>query len=720
MLAVATVLSVLVLTTLFAATPVPASSATGAVHDGKTRVRATLISDVTQVEPGGTLRLGVQFQMDRGWHIYWRNPGEAGLASEVVWDAPQLGMGPLRWPAPATIRSPDGSITSYGYPGEVTLFSEGRVAPGTQGSISVVATADVLVCEVQCIPAKLELARTIGVGARVPDAAGSQLLDAATGRVPRSAEALGLRLAARRASPFLPGQPFDGELTVERTDGTPVRLASDSAFVPDRVPGVLSLVGTATGLGRLEIWGKAAPDRSGQPLRLQGVVGLADGRSVEVDLPFDAAPGASLRPAAAAPPAPSRTTALPLILLLAFLGGVLLNAMPCVFPVLALKAYGFTRTVHGEHGSVRAHALAYTLGIVGSLLGLAVAVLALRGAGHAVGWGFQFQEPLFVAVLTTVVVTFALSLFGLFELSVAAGANQLSSAVDRRHGALHSLGEGVLAVVLATPCSAPLLGTAVGFAFAASAPVVLLVFATVGLGLAAPFCALVLFPGIGQRLPRPGAWMERGKQLLGFALLGTAVWLLSILGELAGADGVVRLLLVLLTVALAAWAWRAWRRPAVLGLGVVGVLAVAWFALRFSPPLDEGLVRKDAWSEDAVVSALAEGRPVFVDFTADWCLSCKFNERTVLESDRVRSTLARTRTRVLVADWTRRDARIAEQLATHGRAGVPLYLVYGPARPDAPEVLPELLTPERVVTALERAALTSSQLGLSTPTPVTR
>jgi thiol:disulfide interchange protein/DsbC/DsbD-like thiol-disulfide interchange protein len=720
MLALPPVLSVLVLTSLFAAAPLPADSATGAVQDGKPRVRATLISDVTQVEPGGRLRLGVRFEIDRGWHIYWKNPGEAGLPSEVVWDAPHIALGPMRWPAPKVIRSPDGSITSYGYSGEVVLFVEGHIAPGAQGPLPVVATADVLVCEVQCIPAKLELTRFLSTGPRVPDEAGARLLDASAARVPRPADALGLRLAARRTSPFEPGKPFDGELTVEHADGSPVRLASDGAFVPDRVPGVLSIVGTLTGSGRLEVWGKAASDPSAQPLRLQGVVALADGQSAEVDLPFDAAPGASLRPAAAAPPAPSRTPALPLVLLLAFLGGVLLNAMPCVFPVLALKAYGFTRTVHGDHGSVRAHALAYTLGIVVSLLTLAVAVLALRATGHAVGWGFQFQEPLFVGLLTTVVVIFALSLFGLFELNVSAGANRLTSAVDQRHGALRSVGEGVLAVVLATPCSAPLLGTAVGFAFAASAPVVLVVFAFVGLGLAAPFCALVLFPRIGERLPRPGDWMERGKQLLGFALLGTAVWLLSILGGLAGADGVVRLLLLLLAVSLAAWAWRVWRRPAVLTLGALGLVAVAWFTLRFSPPVKEGLVRKDAWSEEAVASALAEGRPVFVDFTADWCLSCKFNERTVLESYRVRSALARTRARVLVADWTRRDARIAEELETHGRAGVPLYLVYGPARPDSPEVLPELLTPERVVTALEQAALTSGQLGLSTPTHVTR
>jgi thiol:disulfide interchange protein DsbD len=333
-----------------------------------------------------------------------------------------------------------------------------------------------------------------------------------------------------------------------------------------------------------------------------------------------------------------------------------------------------------------------------------------------VGWGFQFQEPLFVAGLSGVVLLFALNLLGVFEVTVPGhGAPTLVAAVDHAHGPLRSAGEGVLAVVLATPCSAPLLGTAVGFAFAASAPVVLAVFAAVGLGLAAPFCALVLLPGLHTHLPRPGAWMERGKQLLGFALLGTGVWLASILGSLAGVDGVVRLLAFLVVLALAAWAWGAWRkRPVLLG-GLLAVLLTGWVALRFAPGPEAASVRRDAWSEEAVSRSLAQGRPVLVDFTAEWCLSCKFNERTVLASEAVQSALARTRTQLLVADWTRRDPRITRALAAHERAGVPMYLVYSPTRPEQPEVLPELLTPDLVVSALERAASGQGSLGLSSP-----
>ena len=705
----------LLLSALVAAGPAPTPTATGGVYEGKPRVRATLVSDVTQVEPGGEFRLGVQFQMARGWHVYWKNPGEAGLPSEVVWDAPRVDVGPLRWPAPEVHRSPDDSITSYGYGGEVVLFAGAKARADVQPPLTVVATVEVLVCEVQCIPARFELTRVLGVGPQLADAAGTALLDAAAARVPRPPSAAGLRVSLRRTTSFLRGQPFEGELTVERSDGTPEPLADGDAFVPERLPGIASVQAVTDGPGRLSLWGRASPEPSTSPPRIAGVLTLASGGAIEVSAPFELPAGVAPRLAAARPPLAARAPGLPWMLLLAFLGGVLLNAMPCVFPVLALKAYGFARTVHADHGSVRAHALAYTAGILASLLVLAGAVLGLRAAGHAVGWGFQFQEPLFVALLAGVVLLFALNLLGVFEVTPPShGTGSLVAAVDHTHGPLRSAGEGVLAVVLATPCSAPLLGTAVGFAFAASAPVVLAVFAAVGLGLAAPFCALVLVPALRTRLPRPGAWMERAKQLLGFALLGTAVWLTGILGSLAGVDGVVRLLAFLVVVGVAAWGWGTWRRGAVLIAGLSLVLATGVVALRFGVG-PARLAGRDAWSDEAVARALAQGRPVLVDFTADWCLSCKFNERTVLASEPVQSELARTRTQLLIADWTRRDAGIARSLAAHGRAGVPMYLVYAPAHPDRPEVLPELLTVDLVVGALERAASGQGALGLSSP-----
>ena len=231
----------LLLSVLVAAGPAPVSTASGGVYEGKPRVSATLVSDVTQAEPGESLRLGVHLQMARGWHVYWKNPGEAGLASEVVWDAPRLTVGPLQWPAPEVHRSPDDSITSYGYAGEVVLFAAARLDPGAQGSLAVTATAELLVCEAQCIPARLELGRMVGVGPRRPDVRGTELLDAAAARVPRTPSAAGFRVRIRRTTAFVPGQPFEGELTVERADGTPEALAPRDALVPERLPGILSV-----------------------------------------------------------------------------------------------------------------------------------------------------------------------------------------------------------------------------------------------------------------------------------------------------------------------------------------------------------------------------------------------------------------------------------------------------------------------------------------------
>jgi thiol:disulfide interchange protein DsbD len=387
--------------------------------------------------------------------------------------------------------------------------------------------------------------------------------------------------------------------------------------------------------------------------------------------------------------------------------------MPCVFPVLALKAYGFTRTVHSERGRVGAHALAYAGGIVGSMLALALVVLALRAGGSTVGWGFQFQEPLFVAAVSAVLVAFALNLFGVF--TVGTDGTALVEKVDASHGVSRSAGEGVLAVVLATPCSAPLLGTAVGFALAAGPAMVLATFFMLGLGLAMPFCLLVLVPGLSKFLPKPGAWMERGKQLLGFALLGTTVWLVWVMGGLTGVDGMARLLSFLALVGLGAWMYGLAQgvsggRKAAGVAGVVAVLVLGGvLTLRFEetgPALRKGSVVADAqpWDEAAVTAALAAGQPVFIDFTADWCLTCKFNERTVLAREEVRAALAEHKVAFFVADWTRRDARISAKLAEFGRAGVPMYLVVSPAAPDKPEVLPELLTTDSVVEAVRRAA----------------
>jgi DsbC/DsbD-like thiol-disulfide interchange protein/cytochrome c biogenesis protein CcdA len=693
---------------LAAAWAVPAAgatsaTATGAFQEGVPHVEATLLSEVETLAPGQDFRVGVRLALAPGWHVYWRNPGEAGLASEVTFQASGVSFGPLQWPAPSVLRSPDGSIVTYGYSEEVVLFSAVHPAESLRGqTLPLSALADVLVCAAECIPAKLALERELGVGpVAARDGAEVALLDAASARVPLSLEAAGLRLSLASALVLRAGEAFRGELRVASAEGQSLPLAEGDTFIPDSLPSVTSLaVEALSGTpGRLVLRGKLVPEAKAGPLVLSGVLRLAGReRAVDVVVPL----GSVVAVPAQAPAVAA--LGLGWVLCLAFFGGLLLNLMPCVFPVLALKAYGFVRTVHAGGGRAAGHALAYTVGIVATLLLLAAGVVALRAAGYAVGWGFQFQQPLFVALLTALLLAFALNLFGVYRVGVDAGG--LTTAVDASHGAWRSAGEGVLAVVLATPCTAPLLGTAVGFAFAAQAWVVAAVFATVGLGLALPFCLLVLLPGLSQRLPRPGAWMESARQLLGFALLGTAVWLASVVGGLAGVDGLVRLLAFLLAVGGAAWVVGSFQdgRRRALAFGAAGVLVVLTgvATLRFAPA--EPRASGNAWAPEVVAAELRAGRPVFVDFTADWCLTCKYNERTVLSQPSVQEALASTGTHLLVADWTRPDARISAELAARRRAGVPLYLVFSPHRPESPELLPELLTTSRVVEALHSAA----------------
>jgi hypothetical protein len=666
-------------------------------------VEATLLSELRQLAPGDSFRVGVRLQLAPGWHVYWRNPGEAGLASEVSWKALGLSFGPLQWPTPSVLHSPDGSITTYGYRDEVVLFAVAHAGPTAGPSRRLSALVEVLVCALECIPASLALERELAVGTTaVVDAEAQALLEDAQGRVPVRASQAGVRLGVSQPLTLRAGAAFSGEVSVTEADGRPVALAARETFIPERLRGVVGLEvrSQADAPGLLMLRGKLVPEAPPGPLVLRGVLRRAGTHAPALDVELSLG-SVGAGPAAAAA---SAGAGLGWALLFALLGGLLLNLMPCVFPVLALKAYGFLRTVHGGGGRAGGHALAYTSGILVSMLLLAAAVLALRAAGHAVGWGFQFQEPLFVAGLAALMVAFALNLFGVYR--VGGGGGTLVGAVEGAQGAWRSAGEGVLAVVLATPCTAPLLGTAVGFAFAGPAWVVVAAFLLVGLGLALPFCALVLVPGLGARLPRPGAWMERARVLLGFALLATGVWLASVLGGLAGVEGLVRLLAFLLAVGVAAWLVGSWQDGRRRGRAVAGaallLAAAGALTLHFEAAPPHASVAR--WEPAVVAAELQAGHPVFVDFTADWCLTCKFNERTVLSRAAVQQAFASTGTRLLVADWTRPDARIASELAARGRAGVPMYLLFSPHHPEAPEVLPELLTEARLVDALHRAA----------------
>ncbi len=425
----------------------------------------------------------------------------------------------------------------------------------------------------------------------------------------------------------------------------------------------------------------------------------------------ETAPTAATNPTDVAPPASSAAMGVFGAILFALLGGLVLNAMPCVLPVLLIKLVSLSELAHRSRHEMLRHTGAYTTGALSMMLLLAAAVAILRAAGISVGWGFQLQDPRFVAALCTLLVVLAANLFGAFEIRFGFGAvaNVGMSAV----GARRSFFDGFLVVLLATPCSAPFLGTAVGFAFANSTPIIFAVFSAIALGLTAPYWLVAAFPGFARRIPRAGPWMIHLRTALGFGLLATVVWLLAVLSASIAQHAV--FLFLGLLVAIAALCWIAGVAQMKGRQRVVGVVTGALFALASTGlyladgdvqrPPDEVVPSDDArFDPNAVRAALERGRPVFVYFTADWCISCKVNERFVLSQPRVRDTLGRLNFATFRADWTTRDEEIRTELARHGKAGVPFYLVYRPEEPDAPRMLPELLTVGTVLDALREAA----------------
>jgi thiol:disulfide interchange protein DsbD len=667
------------------------AEASPAATGASKHVRATLAPAVTAIQPGRPFQVGVRLEMQPRWHTYWRNPGDSGLPTKIRWTLPEgFTAGEIRWPRPQRFLVEP--LMSYGYAGEVWLVSEIRPAAGLSGrEATIAARVDWLECEEICIPGKAELAVTLPVrDAAPPRGVHAPAIEAARALVPgppafrasasAAGDALQLRVtgAARpRAAYFFPAVAG----VVEHA--SPQRLeASQDGFTL-----------------RLE---RAA--NASLPVSLDGVLEL-DGHAFEVRAPLR---GTSAGAAAGASPAPPSALTLPLALGLAFLGGLVLNLMPCVLPVLSLKVLGFVR--HGAEGrGPLAHAGAFTAGVVVFFLALALGLVALRKGGEEIGWGFQLQSPGFVVFLAMLFLLLGLNLLGVFE--VGQSLTAAGNLARGRGGLAGSFWNGALATLVATPCTAPFMGSALGFALGQPTGVVLLVFTALGLGMAAPYVLLASSPALLRRLPRPGGWMETFKQAMGFPLLGTAAFLVWLFGRQVGVDAVGWLLFALLLVAFAAWAYgraassagprRAYALAAaaiVASLGLLVGLQQAQATPRGDLAVEDGWL---AYSPEALGSLRAAGTPVFVDFTADWCLSCQVNERLVLQRREVRERFRARGVVLMKADWTRRDEAITRALAEHGRQGVPLYVLYGRGPQAPPRLLPEVLTPGIVLAALD-------------------
>lgn len=652
------------------------------------------------VRAGKAVWFGLLIKHRPHWHSYWKNPGDSGLPTRLSWELPDgLQVGDINWPVPQ--RLPIGPMVNYGYEGEVLLTSAVSVAESfNPGSRDVVLQADWLVCKEVCIPESGRF--TIKLSAQ-PAVAHGRLFDAAKGALP-------IEHNPGAAGRFEPS----GFLAVPIRD-LPPSWAQRSVQVFPEDAGVFdhAAVALQEWSGRdLMVQVPLSAQRSESPesihlvLRSTDKSGLVEGLRVRVAVsgPWPAVTeGGALQTAehapAALPPA-SAGTSIWVALLLAFGGGLLLNLMPCVFPVLSLKVLGFASHQESRR-QLRIGGLAYTAGVVLSFVALAGLLLLLRGSGSQLGWGFQLQSPEFVAALAVLFTVIGLNLLGLLQFGAVLPGNL--AAVRAKNPALDSALTGVLAVAVASPCTAPFMGVALGVALTQPAPQALAVFASLGVGMAAPYLAATLWPGLGRLLPRPGVWMQHFKMLMAFPMFATVVWLVWVLGQQVGIDGVAALLGVLLALALLAWVWSTrdfGPRSGPLFRGATLLLCAAtvvWAlpALReqsAAPTSQVATGEWQPWSPEAVQQALERGQPVFVDFTAAWCVTCQFNKRGALASPEVIADFKAKGVVLLRADWTRRDPAISQELNRLGRSGVPVYLLMKPGA-AAPQLLPEILSP---------------------------
>ncbi len=685
--------------------------------------QVNLLLSADEARPGDTVTAAVRLRMDRDWHTYWTNSGASGEATKVFWDLPPgVTAGRIEWPLPEKLGPED--LTTYVYSGEVLLLAPVKLAADLKpGPVDLRAAVTWLECEEVCIPGSNNVTARLVIGPDTKPSPDASLIESWQAKVPKPATGLSARAWWEK--------PATGDLRPLILEWKALAEATEVDFYPYgsdlfEVQAHTEMLPSESGKIRLL---KAVRKFEGDwPREISGVLVLATKTSrqgLEVNLPVSAS--ATPRPdgpvGAESPTASGATVSFLGMLVYAFLGGLILNIMPCVFPVIALKVLGFVRQGNDDSRKIFQLGLIYTLGVLASFLALAAVVIVVRKAGGAASWGMQLQNPQFALALTVLVTLVALNLFGVFEVSAGARVMGRAGTLASRHGASGAFLNGVLATVLATPCTAPYLASALGFAFTQSPAIILLIFAVVGLGLATPYFVLSWRPAWLKFLPKPGAWMERFKVAMGFPMLATAVWLYWFTAPRFGEDGTLWLGLFLVIVSLAAWVWGTFvqrgsrHKPLAVALSVA-LLAVGYAyalekELRWRTPVGEGAaevsrsnhgIAWQPWSPQAVEAARAQGRPVLVDFTARWCITCQLNKRYAIEVPEVESKLREINAVAFIENSPQKDATVVTELNRYGRAGVPLVLVYPRAATKPAIVLPALLTKGLVLEALNRAA----------------
>ena len=710
--------------TLLAVMALPSSALdlTGGGSVRTAQTRAELLAHAPDgVAPGKPLWLGLRLEHAPGWHSYWKNAGDSGLPTELRWTLPAgVSGGEVAWPTPRKFVL--GELANYGYDGKVLLPVALKVTPDFKGSeLEVALQASWLVCRQECIPEQGRF--QIRIPVQRSTAGSAQEFQAAWDAAPRE-------LAVKDSLLH----PSEKSLQVELA-GLPSDWRDRKLEIFPEATGLISPGGSWSQSWQDGRWNATlplSPERSESPTRVALVLTLADASKgqpgVRLEVPVEGAwpptapraevplalqqalaqdqPGSQM-----AASSPSGGIGLWAALLGALVGGLILNLMPCVFPVLAIKVMAFARHADDRRAHRQA-GLAYTAGVLLSFLALGGLLLSLRAAGEQLGWGFQLQNPGIVAGLALLFTVIGLNLAGLFEFGHMVPGSL--AGLQLRHPLADAFLTGVLAVAVASPCTAPFMGASLGLAIGLPTLQALPVFATIGIGMALPYLAASFLPAFARALPRPGAWMQTLRQFLAFPMLATVVWLLWVLGQQTGIDGVAALLLALLLLAWLAWALtRRGRTRALLApLLLAGLIALLWQAgpriwtpqAQAMPAADASLPAADsrwhAWSPERMAELQAAGTPVFVDFTAAWCVTCQYNKSTVLSDPQLRAQMAAEGVVLLRADWTRRDPAVTQALAAVGRNGVPTYALYLPG--SAPRLLSELPSSAEVLEALGR------------------
>lgn len=695
-----------------------------------------LISAQTQTGPSDTLRLGLEFELQPDWKIYWRSAGDAGFPPNLDWTGSQnVGDAQILWPAPH--RFSIFGLETFGYKNHIILPIDVAIPDRTQ-PVAVNLAVDYLVCSDICIPASATFALDIPAGGDASKTTSNASITSKhaheiekfVSQVPLSGDNLPINVTS--IFPTQSGEATQLRLSVSGLSNagvsvddimveSPLRIGFGAPVMTDEnddadirtfdIP-VLGLKPDETlASEKVTVTVVAGPLAIEQDL----TVGQQDasGSSSQTTPPSNAASTAD-----DASSANSAGTNIWLIGLFALLGGLILNVMPCVLPVLSIKVMSAINARDSEISRVRSGFLASAAGIVTSFWLIAAVLIGIKFAGGSIGWGIQFQQPLFLTVMTIVLALFALNMWGLFEINgsdnLGTAANDVITQQEKggRHLSSHFM-TGMFATLLATPCSAPFLGTAVGFALAGSSFDILWIFTLLGIGLATPYLAIAIQPRLAHLLPKPGRWMNVVKVVLGVALVGTAVWLLGILSVQIGLGGAIAVGIGLVFGSVFVWARTRSQtlrtRFIFTALAVCGFL-VALFAPGFSRPpaasntangTNEAL-NWQAFAPETIPTLIADGKTVFVDITAEWCVSCQVNKKLVLETDDVANTLADDDIVLMQADWTRPDQQIADYLASYGRYGIPFNAVFGPSTPDG-VLLSELLSKDAVLDAIKDA-----------------